>query len=165
MNLITENDDIIYITEGVDHEGKVRQFGIPKDQVERIYNRGSNVKLAQLIGIVFPGLVLAEHIFQGLKRPLCDGDDMNGDKSKLAFTWRPIFDYWWNEADKFDSDKLEFRDAPDGKVFVVNISPNKAKDKYPSVDYWIERWYWVRRSNTLLKGPTDWENRYEKRLK
>ena len=90
---------------------------------------------------------------------------MNADKKKLAFSWKPDWDFWWNEAYRFDSRQLEFREAPDGKVFVVNASPNNNKQLYPSVDYWIERWYWVRRSNTLLKAPTDWENRYDSKLK
>jgi len=162
---IDENGEKIYLVVGVDHTGAEKTFAVPKRQLEKHHHRGSNIKLAQFFAIVVPGLVIAEHIFQGLKRPLCDGDNMDGDKTKLAFSWRPEWDYWWNEAYRFDCRRLEFREAPDGKVFVVNVSPNVVKSLYPSVDYWIERWYWVRRSNTLLKAPTDWESRYESKLK
>jgi hypothetical protein len=159
------NGEKLYLTVGVDQNGEQKCFAISKRELEKLRNRGSNIKLAQFFKIVVPGLVLSEHIFEGLKRPLCDGTDMNADKTKLAFTWKPAWDYWWNEAYRFDDRQLEFREAPIGKVFVVNASPNKDKTHYPAVDYWIERWYWVRESSTLLKAPTDWENRYEKPLK
>jgi hypothetical protein len=165
MRQIAENGHLIYLIDGNDQSGKTKVFGIAKDELERHHQRGSNVKLAQFLLLVAPGLILAEHIFRGLKRPLCDGEDMNADKAKLAFSWRPDFDYWWNERDKFDSRRLEFREAPDGKVFVVIASPNSKKNSYPSVDYWIERWFWVRRSQTGPKAPVDWETRYEEMLR
>lgn len=157
--------EVIYLVDGVDHTGEVKQFGAPKNQLDKLWLRGSNVVLAQFLGIVVPGLVLAEHVFRGLKRPLCDGEDMNADRLKLVLSWRPAFDYWWSDTNRFDDSKLEMREAPDGKVFAVIVTPNGMKDKFPSVDYWIERGFWVRRSNTLLKAPIDWENRYVEKLK
>jgi hypothetical protein len=162
---IEEDGEKLYLIAGVDHTGKEKRFGIAKSNLAKIYQRGSNVRLAQFFKIVVPGLVLAEHIFEGLKRPLCDGTDMNADRRKLAFSWKPAWDYWWNDAFRFDDRQLEFREAPAGRVFVVNVSPNGDRARYPSVDYWIERWYWVRQSTTLLKAPVDWESRYEKQLK
>lgn len=161
---ITESGSLIYLVEGIGPDGKVAQYGMGKSQLRTIYDRGSNIRLAQWLGLVAQGLVLAEHIFQGLKRPLCDGDDMEADKRKLAISWRPGLDFWWTETDRFDSGKLAFRDAPDEKVFVVNASPNRRKDQFPSVGFWIERWYWVRESNTLKGAPVDWENRYDRKL-
>jgi hypothetical protein len=162
---IEENGEKLYLVAGVDHTGAQKVFGIPKRQLEKHHHRGSNVKLAQFFAIVVPGLVLVEHIFRGLRRPLCDMGDMDADKAKLAFSWKPAWDYWWREADRFEDRRLESREAPDGKVFVVNVSPNAVRQLYPSVDYWIERWYWARRSNTLLKAPVDWENRFDEQLK
>jgi hypothetical protein len=115
--------------------------------------------------IVVPGIVLVERIFQGLRRPLCDGDNMHADQIKQAFCWRPAFDYWWKEADRFDNSRIEFRESPDGKVFIVNVTPNQDKTHYPLSDYWVERWYWVRRSTNDLKCPVDFENRYDRKLK
>lgn len=165
MKMVNEGDENIYIILGIDHEGKQKQFGLPKSQLAKHLNRGSNIKLAQFLGIVAPGLVLADHIFQGLKRPMCVGGNMNADREKLVFSWKPAWDYWWNESYRFDSKRLEFRESPDGKVFVVVVSRNEAKETYPSVDYWIERWFWVRRSTTLQRAPTEWETRFEKKLK
>jgi hypothetical protein len=165
LKLVEENSEKIYLFEGIDHTGDTKLFGIPKQQIAKIFERGSNISMAQFQMIVVPGIVLVEKIFQGLKRPLCDGNDMNADRLKMAFCWRPAFDYWWNEADRFESSRIEFREAPDGKVFVVNVTPNQDKVHYPSPDYWVERWYWVRRSPNDLKCPVDFESRYEKQLK
>jgi hypothetical protein len=165
MKPIQEKGEIIYLIEGVDHAGEQKVFGLPKNQIEAHWERGSNIKLAQLFGIVDQGIVLVEHVFQGLKRPLCDGEDMDADRLKLVFSWKPILDYCWLEANRFDDSKLETRQAPVGKVFVVILSPNKVKDAYPSTDFWIERWYWVRESNTLAKAPVGWEDRYDIKLK
>lgn len=165
LKQIKENGEFLYLVDGVDPVGQVKNFGIAKRELEKIYNRGSNIRLAQFLKIVVPGLVLAEHIFQGLKRPLCDGKDMNAADSKLAFSWKPEWDYWWNNADRFESRELQFRESPDGKIFVVIVSPNSKKNNFPSVDYWIERWSWVRQSGTLAKAPVDWEIRYDKKLK
>jgi hypothetical protein len=165
VRVLQENSKSLFLITGVDHTGSEKQFSILKTELEKIHKRGSNVKLAQFLGIVVPGLVLVQHIFQGLKRPLCVGNDMEADKTKLAYSWRPEWDFWWQDRYKFDERRLEFREAPDGKVFVVNVSPNRSKQLYPTVDYWIERWYWVRRSDTLLKAPTDWERRYDRQLK
>jgi hypothetical protein len=165
MRLVDENNEKIFVISGVDHVGAETHFGFPKASFQKIYNRGSNVRLAQFLGIVVPGIVLVQHVFQGLKRPMCVGNDMEADKQKLVYTWKPEWDFWWPDRYKFDARRLEFREAPDGKVFAVIISPNNAKELYPSVDYWIERWYWVRRSDTLLKAPTEWERRYESKLK
>lgn len=162
---IKESGDFLYLVTGVDELGQEKKFAIAKRELEKIYNRGSNIRLAQFLKIVVPGLVLAEHIFRGLKRPLCDGKDMDAADSKLAFSWKPEWDYWWNNADRFESRELQFREAPDGRVFVVIVSPNNKKSDFPSVDYWIERWSWVRQSVTLAKAPVDWENRYDKKLK
>lgn len=128
-------------------------------------DRGSNVKLAQLFGIVDCGLILVKHIFHGLKRPLCDGEDMNADKLKLVFCWKPAFDYCWHESGRFDDAKLESREAPAERVFAVIVSPNQNRAKYPTVDFWIERWFWLRESKTLASAPTEWENRYDGELK
>jgi hypothetical protein len=164
MNHIRENAEEIFLIEGIDHTGKIKQFGIPKRQILDHYERGSNIKLAQLIALVDPGLIEVEHIFEGLKRPLCVGDDMNADKFKLAFCWKPIHDCWWTQGNRFDG-IIEIRAAPEHKVFVVNVSPNRVKVNYPTPDYWIDRWYWVKESDTLSGAPVNCNERYVKQLK
>jgi len=165
MRQTTENGKIIHIIEGVDYTGQQKLFGLPKSQIVAIRNRGSAIKLTQLVKIVDGGLVMAKCFFQGLNRPLCVEGDMDADRLKLVLSWKPHWDYWWNEKDRFDSAKIEFREAPVGRVFVVIASPNKDRGAYPTADFWIERWCWVRESNTLANAPISWEDRYDKKLK
>jgi hypothetical protein len=90
---------------------------------------------------------------------------MNADGSKLVFCWTPAFDCWWSDSSRFDPTKLEIRDAPEERVFVVIVSPNSMKAKYPAVDCWIEHWNWVRRSDVVASAPEDYQNRYSEQLK
>jgi hypothetical protein len=108
---------------------------------------------------------MAKHIFRGLKRPLCEGDDMKADETKLTYTWKPIYDYDWQERHRFNAEEIRQRPAPPGKVFVVTTTPNKDKSHYPSVDCWLNRWNWVQESLTLSQAPVDHAERYAERLK
>jgi hypothetical protein len=162
---IHENGEIIYTIEGQSPPGELWIFGIRKIYTEQMRAQGTLVRLVQLIKIVSPGLILAKNIFRGLKRPLCDGDDMHGDRNKLIYTWKPIYDYDWEERHRFHSDQIKQRAAPAGKVFVVTATPNPDKTLYPTVDCWLNRWNWVDESLTLSEAPIDYTTRYAEQLK
>lgn len=164
---ITENAETIYVIDGPSAvaRGGVWAFGIRKAEITRIRERATWVRLVQLLMIVSPGLITAERIFRGVKRPLCEGEDMTADEKKLTFTWKPVCDYDWEERHRFYADEIRQRAAPPGKVFVVTTTPNTNRTAYPSIDCWINRWNWVEESLTLAEAPVDHETRYTERLK
>lgn len=125
--------------------------------------RNLTIRLIHLFHIVDPGLILAKHIFQGLKRPLLYGDDENGDKAKLIFTWPAKYDWDYDQGKRFESDGLTRRDAPPNTVFGVIATPN-ASPEFPNVDYWLDSWCWIDASPTLPGAPIDWETRYDSKL-
>lgn len=165
MKTITEGGEEILLVDGVrHHDESTGHFGITKAQIARIAERGQNVKLAQFVHLVDPGLVLANPVFQGANRPLCYGENLEGDKDKLFYCWSPMFDYKWERKDRFDESKIISVGAPEKKIFVVIATPNQLKEKFPSVDYWIERWCWVEES--IDPGhPIDWRSRYTTKVK
>ena len=106
MKPITENGEIVYVVDGLSPDGEAWTFGIPKADILRIRERGTWVRLVQLLNIVSPGLIVAEHIFRGLKRPLCEDEDMNADEKKLTYTWKPVYDYDWEERHRFEAEEI-----------------------------------------------------------
>jgi hypothetical protein len=164
LEVITENGNVIYLVDGKDSTGEVVQFGITKNQLATRVQRRQTVRLVQFLNIVEPGLILAKHLFQGLKRPLCYGDDLNGDTEKLVYSWKPAFDYDWKEIRRFDSSEIERRIPPLNTVFFVIVTPNKSPQTYPSVKYWLEHWSWVGEAPDLASAPIDWNERYNSKL-
>jgi len=136
-------------------------FGIFQDDLRKRYDRGQNSALAQLDGIVVPGLILARHIFRGLKRPLYDDGSMEADTQKLVHSWRPNYDFDW--LDPFGRPR---KLAPvKNCVFVVLITKNERHlDKYPEVFGWIDRWNWVYEDLNLPEAPLNWSSRYEEKI-
>lgn len=166
LGQISESGEDILTVEGLSWEGEEWLFGIPKRYTEQMRDRGTLVRLVQLIGIVGPGLVVARHIFRGLNRPLCEGDNMEADKTKLIYAWKPIYDYDWDEPQRFYPDEIKQRPAPGGKVFVVTATPNPEKaTKFPSIHCWLNRWNWVDESPKLSGAPIDYDTRYLEQLK
>ena len=81
MNHQIENNQSIFIIDGPDPDSTfAKSYGIPKRRLNELKQRGNNVKIAQLIGIVDPGLITATAIFKGAKRPLHYNGDQNGIK-------------------------------------------------------------------------------------
>ena len=76
-----------------------------------------------MYGVVAPGLIFAEHVFEGLRRDMYVRDDKTADKHKLAVTWAAKRDAEL-VGDKF-SPTLRFVEASPGRVFVVYISINE----------------------------------------
>jgi hypothetical protein len=135
-------------------------FGIPHEQLGACATRGELTKLAQFIKIVAPGLVTAQHIFRGLKRPLFAHNNPRADEAKLVYSWSPTSDYEWRGGRQGRPKSL----GPlPGRVFVVIVTPNDT-NKFSEITGWIERWTWVLESRTLTNAPDNHETRYERKL-
>lgn len=137
------------------------QFGIMQVDLMKRHNRGQNCELAQFDSIVLPGLILAQHIFRGLKRPLCADDSLNADEQVLIHSWKAAWDFEWNN----EFGRPHRLQAPLNSVFVVLISKNmRHADKWPQVYGWINRWNWVDEDQKLPGAPISWDFRYEEKL-
>lgn len=143
---------------------RVGLFAVHTATLKHLYAAGMSVSIAQLYGLVVPGLMRTRHIFQGLRRPLyCDGS-MSGDAEKLVYTRRPAVD-WITAPDKDGLPTAIRCPRPEGKAYCVIISPNdRHKDKFPSVDGWLDHWNWAEEDTVLAEAPIGWVDRYDKRL-
>jgi hypothetical protein len=94
-------------------------------------DRGISWALGQMYGVLATGLILAEHVFEGLRRDMFVREDMNAAKRKLAVSWAAKRDAELI-GDKF-APTLRFVEAPVNRVFVVYISPNEMLTEFPDI--------------------------------
>jgi len=163
--IINREGEVAYLIDGFAIEGqnkKVVQFGILQVDLSRRYDRGQNVALAQFDRIVLPGLILVEHIFRGLKRPLFKDGSPYGDSEGLIHTWRPLHDYEWPDKDK--TGRPIEKGPVASSVFAVIINMNHHREKWPEVYGWIDRWNWIYEDAYLPGAPMNWKTRYEEKL-
>ena len=147
-----------------DIDKKEVKIGILKPDLAKYAHRGLYSSLGQFFGIVAPGLIIAKHLFVGLKRALyCDGS-MNGDYDKMVYCWNPAYDYEW-EGDPFDGGLKKLK-PPNESIFVVIVSKNEGQHKidYPSIYGWINRWNWVDADLSENDLPINYKTRYEKQI-
>lgn len=135
----------------------------PEDLKQRA-SRGQLTSIAQCYEIVLPGMILARHIFQGLRRDLyCDGVK-TADQGKFAYTRKPKVDFETARGKDGFPEAVE-RPCPPNKTFVVIASPNdRHRDKFPDIDIWIDHWNWAEESPTLNEAPVDWIDRYDRKI-
>lgn len=157
------NGDVLYWTTGINAKGKEARFGKLKSQLIPWSANGQATYFAWLGKLVCPGLVMATRIFKGLQRPLQYGDDSNGAKNKYVYSWTPTHDYEFR--DRF-APPVELP-APPRKCFMVIVTPNAYKDQqdFEKIDFWIEHWTWVESDDNDSDSPSDFENRFDDRLK
>lgn len=134
-------------------------YAIHHEQLRALDDRGKQVKLSQLFGIVEPGLRMAQPIFQGARRPLNYDGNQEGDRAKLFLTLRPRHDFDWSPTSS-SLPEIVRKDAPQGCVYVVLATPN-VDESYPEVDFWIENWCWVDESTGRPGYPIDSDNRFD----
>lgn len=160
--IIKSNGETAYLIDGRAVDGSdVVKFGILQADLIRRNDRGQISALAQLDGIVLPGLILAEHVFRGLKRPLFADGSMNADSNKLVYTWRPMWDFDWPDRTRRP------RKLPPvaNSVFAVIINKNERHlEKWPKVYGWIDRWNWIYEDGYLPGAPMNWSTRYEEKV-
>ncbi len=137
------------------------KFGYLTNDLKKCFDRSQGTFITQFYNLVVPGLIVAKHIFEGLDRPLYCDDNKDGDHGKRVYTWRPRYDYAFNEERKSEMRRL----APEGKVFAVIVTPNiRHVDKYPNIKAWIDRWTWIDEDNGLDEAPVNWVDRYETKI-
>jgi predicted anti-sigma-YlaC factor YlaD len=134
-------------------------IAITPSALKRRMNRGFHWQLGQLYGIIGPGAISADLVFQGLRRRMFVADDPSADAEKLAVVWQPKSDFCM-EGDPFDP-HLATSPAPDNSVFVTYLSPNRMTAAFSNVDAWIEHWAWVDEDPVEKGHPIEWRDRYE----
>jgi hypothetical protein len=139
--------------------GSPRKIGIATEAIRQRAGRGLRVLIGQLYGIVGPSLIMAEHVFQGLKRDMYVRGDRNADVKKLAITWAQAQDAIW-VGDEVTGN-VAYLPPPKDRVFVVYVSPNEMLERFPSIHGWAEHWTWIAADPNTAGAPIDWETRYD----
>jgi len=142
--------------------GKVVKLG-----VERLNRLKLNLRteISQYWGIIKPGLITAEHIFQGLERGLYYKGNMEADQDVFIYTWKPPLDFVW-QGNRI-SGKPVGRDPSKDKVFAVLVclydSPVDT-ELFGQIRGSIEHWSWLKESDQLPSAPFNWEKRYGRKV-
>ncbi|MDX8480765.1 hypothetical protein RFN28_20165 [Mesorhizobium sp. VK24D] len=144
--------------DGKDH----LKIGVTSASIAAGADRGMQWYLGQLYGVVGPGLIFAQHVFQGLKRDMLVRNDMKADEKKLAVSWPAPQDAKLVGGPQ--NGRLEFYPAPAQCVFVVYISPNEMIEQFPDIYGWAEHWTWVAENHDLAGAPIESESRYGNKL-
>jgi hypothetical protein len=156
--------DIVEGRSPEDPASKVK-LGLGEASFQQDLRLGLRTTVAQYYGLVQDYLLSAVHLFQGLKRPLMDGNDKEADKSVLVYSWRPETDFIWTGS-PFDGRVCQMV-PPSGRVFVVLVRPEPQPVDHPGVGRVvgsIEKWNWVKEDPSLSSAPVDWNQRYDRKL-
>lgn len=151
--------DLVDAPSPQDHRHRVK-LGIRLDGFQQYARRGLFSAIAQYYGIVQDGLLLAQHCFRGLNRPLMLGDDVGADESVLIYTWRSAEDYEWAGTPQYG--RPQPINPPAGIVFVVLVREETPDEN--GVIGSIEHWNWVREDPNIPHAPVDWRKRYGSNL-
>lgn len=144
-------------------DANVGTLGLLVTDLRQHASRGHSTAIAQFYGLLNSGLILTQHIFRGLQRPLLTAGDNGADKNKLIYSRKPSFDYRWSGTGTTGS--LEQIEAPKSAVFVVFVSPNtRHRERFPSIDGWINHWTWIDEDDVLPQAPVGWVDRFEDKV-
>ncbi len=135
---------------------------ISKTGIKDRADQGFSWQLGQLYGILEPGLIFTQHVFQGLRRDMYVREDKNAAAKKFALSWVANRDARL-VGDEYNP-TLEFADPPPNRVFVVYISPNEMLQEFPDVFGWAEHWTWVAADGQLAGAPVEWNDRYDRKV-
>lgn len=139
------------------------KYAVNMDILHGLGSRGQYSSIAQLYGLVIPGMILSVHLFQGLNRNLYDGG-FDGDSDKFVFSRKPAYDFYWKGCRNGEQVKCM---APPGQVFVILVSGNtkqRDKENFSDVDGWIDHWTWVDQDTILSEAPINWVDRYKTKV-
>lgn len=135
------------------------RIGIEASEIGKVAKYNLSVVIAQFFGIVGPGMIISQHIFQGLKRPMLLGENMGADKDMFVYSWKPQQDCIWDGSPH--SGKIKKIAAPPNKVFVVIVEPGA---HYLGISGTIKHWTWVPEDGYLQQAPLNWKTRYTEKL-
>jgi hypothetical protein len=125
-------------------------------------DRGLSWQLGQMYGVMGTGLIMARHVFQGLKRDMYVREDKDASAKKMVATWAAAHDAEL-VGDKSNS-YLKHVPAPENRVFAVYISRNEMLTEYPEIDGWAEHWAWIAADPDCPGAPIDSDSRYDKKV-
>jgi hypothetical protein len=164
LELIKEPGGATWVAEAPDwiHSGAPLKIGIAQGAIKLRADRGLRHMVGQLFGVLGPGLVMAQHVFQGLKRDMYVRNDSHADVTKFAITWTHPRDAVF--AGDPVAGRLEYLPAPKDRVFGVYVSPNGMLKDFPSIFGWAEHWTWIAADPNTVGAPVDWVERYDKRI-
>lgn len=164
LELAKEPGGTIWVAEAPDwvEQGHPIKIGISQDAIRQHAGRGLRHIIGQLYGVLGPGLILAEYVFQGLKRDMLLRGDSHADVNKLAITWAAARDARF-VGDPF-AGGLEYLTAPPDRVFGVYVSPNEMLEDYPSIFGWAEHWTWIAADPETPGAPVGHRTRYDRQL-
>jgi hypothetical protein len=137
------------------------RLGVRKATFGSYAERSLASAIGQYFGVVQEGMVMARHVFRGLKRPLLLGENMNADENVLVYSWRSEIDAEWAGSRGEGHPEL-ISPPPVGRVFVVLVREEQPNEH--GIIGSIERWNWIREDPALPHAPVDWEQRYGQKL-
>ena len=140
-----------------DDQITVGKVGIDINALKQMANRGQATQVAQYFTLVREGLILAKHIFEGIKRPLYSNSENERDEGFYIYTWKPSKDAIWNS----ETNTVEHVPAPRKTVFTVIV---KADDAHPDLIGMLQHWSWVLEDESLSEAPAEWNNRYNSKV-
>jgi hypothetical protein len=164
LALLKEPGGVVWVAEAPNWigSGSPLKIGISQDAMKGQIGRGLRHMVGQLYGVIGPGLIMAQHVFQGLKRDMYVRNDSRADVKKLAITWAHPGDAVFL-GDQF-AGELEYGLAPKDRVFAVYVSPNEMLDTFPSIHGWAEHWTWIAADRNTPGAPINWDTRFERRI-
>jgi hypothetical protein len=136
------------------------KLGVRVTTFEGYVRRKEISNVAQYYGIVQGDLMLAKHLFTGLKRSLMYNGDMQADRNVIVYSWRSTNDYRWRG--NVQNGHSERVDPPRDQVFVVLVREEPENEH--GVLGSIEHWNWVQEDPVLAHAPVDWNQRYGQKL-
>jgi hypothetical protein len=136
------------------------KLGLRTDTFDQYRMRGLRTKVAQYYGLVQSEMMLSQHLFRGLKRPLMLNGNKNADRDVMVYTWRPEADCIW-AGSRFNG-YVQRITPPPGVVFAVVVREEPENDQ--GICGSIEQWVWVRQDPLIEHAPVDWRERYGKRV-
>lgn len=165
MNLQKQPGGHVWVAEAPNWTGSDAphlNIGIHPQTIIFDAGHGLSWKLGQMYGVLGPGLIMAQHVFRGLKRRMYVGEDKNAAAKNLVATWAPLRDAQL-VGDRFNS-VLQYVVAPTGRVFAVYIVPNEMLTEFPDIYGWTEHWAWIAADPDMPGAPIDWKTRYDAKV-
>lgn len=162
MEPIKQSGGVVWVAEAADwvnNSSGHLNIGITLKGIRARGERGQRFLLGQMYGVVGTGMIMAEHVFQGLKRDMLVREDEQAAVKKLAVTWHARRDAKL-VGDRHNC-RLQYFDAPEGCVFAVYVSPNEMLEDFPDIYGWAEHWAWIAAAPDLPGAPVDWQTRYD----
>jgi hypothetical protein len=135
----------------------IGNLGLPRADLRGLVGRGRYAHALAFKEIVQPRLILAEHCFRGLRRPVYGAG--NGEDF-LVYSMRVPFDVAYD----YEKQEKKIVSPPENCVFMVIARPVKEQTGAENVYGWINSWSWVLEDKALKGAPVNPSLRFDERL-